>query len=51
VKEGIEAVGATLRFLTPHSPDLNPIGKAVSRLTAMLLQVRQPPGGYGRPKA
>lgn len=36
VKEGIEAAGATLRFLPPCSPDFNPIGKAFSRLKAML---------------
>ena len=32
----IEAVGATLRFLPPYSPDFNPIEKAFSRLKAML---------------
>ena len=36
VKEKIEAVGATLRFLPPYSPDFNPIEKAFSRLKAML---------------
>ncbi|AUX69607.1 IS630 family transposase [Porphyrobacter sp. HT-58-2] len=36
VKERIEAVGATLRFLPPYSPDFNPIEKAFSRLKAML---------------
>ena len=35
-KEKIEAVGATPRFLTPFSPDFNPIEKAFSRLKAML---------------
>jgi transposase len=25
VKEQVEAVGATLRFLSPYSPDFNPI--------------------------
>jgi transposase len=36
VKERIEAVGATLRFLPPYSPDFNPIEKAFSRLKALL---------------
>jgi len=36
VKEKIEAVGATLRFLPPYSPDFNPIEKAFSHLKAML---------------
>lgn len=36
VKEKIEAVGATLRFLPAYSPDFNPIEKAFSRLKAML---------------
>ena len=36
VRERIEAAGATLRFLPPYSPDFNPIGKAFSRLKAML---------------
>ena len=35
VQEKIEAVGATLRFLPPYSPDFNPIEKAFSRLKAM----------------
>ena len=36
VKERIEAVGATLRFLPPYSPDFNHSEKAFSRLKAML---------------
>lgn len=36
VRERIEAAGATLRFLPPYSPDLNPIEKAFSKLKAML---------------
>ncbi len=36
VKERVEAVGATLRFLPPYSPDFNPIEKAFSRLNARL---------------
>jgi transposase len=35
-KERIEAVGATLLFLPPYSPDFNLIEKAFSRLKAML---------------
>jgi transposase len=36
VKEKIEAAAAPLRFLTPYSPDFNPIEKAFSLLKAML---------------
>lgn len=36
MKERIETAGATLRFLPPYSPDLNPIEKAFSRIKAML---------------
>lgn len=36
VREKIEAIGATLRFLQPYSPYFNPIEKAFSRLKAML---------------
>ncbi len=36
VRERIEAAGATLRFLPSCSHDFNPIGKAFSRLKAML---------------
>lgn len=36
VRLAIEAVGATLRFLPPYSPDLNPIENAFSKLKAML---------------
>ena len=39
VRERIEAAGATLRFLTPYSPDFNPIEKAFSRLKAMLRKI------------
>ena len=41
VKEKIAAAGATLRFLPPYSPDLNPIEKAFSRLKAMLRKARE----------
>lgn len=36
LKEKIEAVGATLRFLQPYTPDFNPIEKGFCRLKAML---------------
>lgn len=39
VREKIEAIGATLRFLPPYSPDLNPIEKAFSRLKTMLRKI------------
>ena len=32
----IEAVGATLRYLPPYSPDLNPIENAFAKLKALL---------------
>lgn len=36
VKEAIELNGATLRYLPPYSPDLNPIEKLFSKLKALL---------------
>lgn len=36
VREAIETAGATLRFLPPYSPDLNPIENAFSKLKALL---------------
>lgn len=36
VREAIEEVGATLLFLPPYSPDLNPIEMAFSKLKALL---------------
>lgn len=36
VREAIEAVGATLRYLPAYSPDLNPIEKLFSKLKALL---------------
>jgi transposase len=38
VKEAIEARGATLQYLPPYSPDLNPIEMAFSKLKAELRQ-------------
>lgn len=36
VRDAIEATGATLRYLPPYSPDLNPIEKLLSKLKALL---------------
>lgn len=36
IREAIEAVGATLRYLPPYSPDLNPIEKVFAKLKALL---------------
>jgi transposase len=36
VREAIEAAGATLRYLPPYSPDLNPIERCWSKLKALL---------------
>lgn len=36
VREAIEAVGATIRYLPPYSPDLNPIEKVFAKLKALL---------------
>jgi transposase len=36
VREAIEAAGATLRYLPPYSPDLNPIEQAFAKLKALL---------------
>jgi transposase len=36
VREAIEAVGATILYLPPYSPDLNPIEQLFSKLKAML---------------
>lgn len=36
IREGIEAVGATIRYLPPYSPDLNPIEKLFSKLKTLL---------------
>lgn len=36
VREAIEDVGATLRYLPPYSPDLNPIEMAFSKMKAQL---------------
>ena len=36
VQQAIEACGASLRFLPPYSPDLNPIEKLFAKLKALL---------------
>lgn len=36
VREAIEAAGATLMFIPPYSPDLNPIEMAFAKLKALL---------------
>lgn len=36
IRRSIEAAGASLRFLPPYSPDMNPIENAFSKLKAIL---------------
>lgn len=36
VREAIEGVGATIRYLPPYSPDFNPIEMVFSKLKALL---------------
>ena len=36
IQEAIEATGATLRYLPPYSPDLNPIEQAIAKLKSYL---------------
>ena len=36
VREAIEATGATLRYLPPYSPDLNPIEQFFAKLKSLL---------------
>ena len=36
VREAIRATGASMLYLPPHSPDLNPIEQAFSKLKALL---------------
>ena len=38
VREAIRAVGASLLYLPPYSPDLNPIEQAFAKLKALLRQ-------------
>jgi transposase len=39
VREAIEAVGATLRYLPPYSPDLDPIEQVFAKLKSWLRKV------------
>lgn len=39
VREAIEKVGASLRFLPPYSPDFNPIENAFAKLKAILKNI------------
>jgi transposase len=36
VRESVEAAGATLLYLPPYSPDLNPIEQVFAKLKALL---------------
>ena len=40
VHAAVEAVGATIRFLPPYSPDFNPIEQAFAKLKAFLRAMR-----------
>lgn len=40
-QEAVEAAGATLLFLPPYSPDLNPIEMAFSKLKAVLRKAKE----------
>jgi transposase len=39
VREAIEAAGATVRYLPPYSPDLNPIEMIFAKLKALLRKI------------
>ncbi len=39
VREAIEAAGATVRYLPPYSPDLNPIEQVFAKLKAILRRI------------
>ena len=41
VREAIERCGATLHYLPPYSPDMNPIEKAFSKLKAYLRKIAE----------
>jgi len=41
VRETIEAAGAELRYLSPYSPDLNPIEQSFAKLKAHLRKARE----------
>lgn len=39
IREAIEAAGASVRYLPPYSPDLNPIEQVFSKLKAILRRI------------
>lgn len=39
VREAIEAAGATVRYLPPYSPDMNPIEQVFAKLKAILRRI------------
>jgi transposase len=41
VREAIEAVGATVVYLPPYSPDLNPIEQVFAKLKALLRKAKE----------
>ena len=41
IREAIEAVGATLMFLPPYSPDFNPIEQVFAKLKALLRKAEE----------
>ena len=41
VRTAIEATGATLRYLPPYSPDLNPIEQVFAKLKALLRKAQE----------
>jgi transposase len=50
VRQAIEAVGASLMFIPPYSPDLNPIEMAFAKLKALLrAKSSEPLRGCGTP--
>ena len=55
VREAIAAVGASILYLPPYSPDLNPIEQAFAKLKALLRKAADPharrPLGRHRPAA
>ena len=42
VRDAIEVAGATLRYLPPYSPDLNPIENLFSKLKTLLRKAAKP---------
>ena len=52
VRVAVEAVGASLRFLPPYSPDFNPIEMALSKLKALMrAKPSEPSRRSGKPSA